>query len=87
MTEREKINAFIEDLAKDFKPTVKAIESGPELTQKHYGKYMSIFGQFNELLGKEPENTKRCRKLVTAALIVAGANEQGVRAALKVYGD
>jgi hypothetical protein len=72
------IDAIVKDLAKDLKPLVRDIEDSPKTTQNHYGSYMSVLSQ----IGGDADN----KRLIALALIDAGANEQGVRDALRAHG-
>ena len=74
----EKVDAIVKDLAEDFRDLVANIESDKyPTTRNHYGRYMSIFSQ-------TAHGDKNTGQWIALALIEAGANEQGVRDALRV---
>ncbi len=75
--EAKRIGEFIEDLAKDLKELVQDTESSSKTTKNHYGKYMSILSQLSH-------GDKRTGEIVALALIKAGANQQGVKNALRL---
>ena len=72
------LNDAIRSIAKDLEPVVSAIEASTPMTQHHYGRYMDILSRFGDDL-----NTKR---LAALALLDAGANAMGVKAAMKIHG-
>ncbi len=72
-----KVFAAINTLAADLADFVKATEAGPEITQYHYGQYMSVLG-----MAKDGGS----RKIIALALKQAGANHQGVDAAMRIHG-
>ena len=67
----------IKDLAKDLAPIVDGIEKSPKMTQNHYGRYMDILTQFG------PD--KNAIKLTALALLEAGANRDGLAAAMRIH--
>lgn len=71
------LDEAIKDIATDLKPVVQEIETGYETTQNHYGRYMSIL----TMAGHEPSNMR----LIALALRQAGANESGLKAAMKIH--
>lgn len=72
------IKKLIEDLALDFSPVVKDIESSPyPTTQNNYGRYMSLINSMSK-------GDKRRSEIIAMALITAGANRSGVKSALRV---
>jgi len=77
MTDLEKANAFINDLVEIYKPVVKEIEASMMMTKDHYGEYMNVIGQ---------GNSNSIRQLTAVALVKAGANKDGVLAALRIMG-
>jgi len=72
----ESLNTLINDLASDFAPVVKDIESKREMTKGHYGEYMQLLGMAN--------GDKVKGNLFALAMIKAGANTAGVGSALKI---
>ena len=64
----------INEVANALREFVKGIEASVATTRGHYGDYMNFLLSF-------PQEQ---RKALTTALIVAGANEQGVIDALKL---
>jgi hypothetical protein len=77
MTDTEKLDALVLDVANDLRGTVKDIENSIKTTQNHYGRYMSLIGQL-------AKGDKTTGNFIALALIEAGANRQGVTAALRV---
>ncbi len=77
MTDQEKLDAAVKDLAGDLKDLVVKIEASPKLTQNHYGRYMSIIGQV-------AQGNRKIGQIVALALVAAGANRAGVASALQV---
>ena len=77
MTDQEKLDAAVKDLAGDLKDLVVKIEASPKLTQNHYGRYMSIIGHV-------AQGNRQTGQIVALALIAAGANRAGVASALQV---
>lgn len=77
--DKAKLDAMIDDLVPDLKPIVQRIERRTRTTQNAYGDYMNLIVQ----LGKDDA---RMRKLISLALLKAGANKAGVQSALKVIG-
>lgn len=78
MTGHEKHDvAIVTDLADDLRDTVKEIEGSPEMTQGHYGRYMSVISML-------ADGNVRMGRIIARALIEAGANRQGVQSALRV---
>ena len=72
------IKKLIEDLALDFSPVVKDIESSPyPTTQNNYGRYMSLISSMSK-------GDKSRAEIIAMALITAGANRSGVKSALRV---
>jgi len=64
------------------KPMVEAIETKPETTRNHYGDYMALIGRCTK---EAPIEQKAKRTQFTAlALILAGANTQGVQDATQL---
>ena len=70
----EELKKLISDLAADLKETVHKIESGPRLTQSHYGKYMSVLSM---------AKSQGQKKIMALALLKAGANPTGIKSALQ----
>ena len=67
----------IANLVKTLRPAVAAIESDTvPVTRHHYGEYMALLSRFADDAGQ--------RKMLANALILAGANKQGVADALRV---
>jgi hypothetical protein len=71
------LDKLIIELAADFKPQVKKIESGIKMTQNHYGRYM-------QMLSVMAKGDKALGMVFSLALIKAGANREGVNSALKI---
>jgi hypothetical protein len=78
---KQKFYKAIEDLAKDMKPLVDEIENGPsnyQSTKDNYGRYLSA------ITTMAAGNTASAR-IAGKALIIAGANSEGVKAAFRIY--
>ena len=76
--ENEKLKTLITELASDFKPSVKKIETSIKTTQDHYGDYMGLLSTLAK--------TKQHAQIFALALIEAGANRNGVSSAMRVLG-
>lgn len=64
-------------MAKEIQPIVSEIEGGPQTTQGHYARYLTILSRCQ---GKAETG------LMALALVKAGASRQGVASALKILG-
>ena len=73
-TQRE----LVLDLAEDFAPFVKKVESGMALTQNHYGAYGSM-------ISKLSKGNRAVALIFSYALMMAGANGQGISDAMQVF--
>lgn len=81
-TERDQdsspLKKLVMDLASDFAPVVKDIESSRySTTQNNYGRYMSLISSMSK-------GDKKRAEIIAMALITAGANRSGVKSALQV---
>ena len=74
----EKQIQLINDLANDFKPVVREIESGIKTTQNNYGRYGGLIAQLSK-------GDKGVANIIALALIKAGANSLGVNNGLKLF--
>ena len=74
----EKQIQLINDLANDFKPVVREIESGIKTTQNNYGRYGGLIAQLSK-------GDKGVANIIALALIKAGANSIGVNNGLKLF--
>jgi hypothetical protein len=76
------LKKLVMDLASDFAPVVKDIESSRySTTQNNYGRYMSLISSMSK-------GDKKRAEIIAMALITAGANRSGVKSALRVmFGD
>ena len=72
-----KIEAAIELLAVDMPVVIEAIETNPQTTRGHYGAYLSAIPR---IAGDGPT----MQRIVSLALIRAGANANGVRDAMRI---
>ena len=70
-----KIGQIIKDLAEDLRNDVARIEESVPTTKDHYGAYMLLISNME---------TDNMQMLVAIALMKAGANQDGVRAALNI---
>lgn len=77
MSDQEKLDAMVKDMANDLRGPVSDIEASIKTTQNHYGRYMSLIGQL-------ATGNKTTANFIALALIEAGANRQGVTDALRV---
>ncbi len=64
-------------LAGDFKPLVTEIEASIKTTQDHYGRYMAVISGLSK-------GNEKVAKIISLALMEAGANPNGVRSARHV---
>ncbi len=72
---KEEIMLFCNSMAVELKPVVEVIEASDPITKDHYGRYLSILSQ---------APTRDERLMFAVALRIAGANAEGVRAALNL---
>jgi|TARA_Y100000034_G_scaffold124240_1_gene172125 hypothetical protein len=77
MTQQEKLDAMVTDLAGDLKPMVVKIEAGIPTTRGNYGRYMGLIQQLGH-------SCKRTEQVIALSLIEAGADRQGVSDAVKI---
>lgn len=70
------LQSFIDNQANVLKETVQEIESAPMQCKGHYDKYMLLIGECNKI--------KHSTKLWALVLLRAGANPEGVHAAVKL---
>ncbi len=66
------------DVAEELRETVERIEAGPYLTKGHYGEYMALLSAIDD----PDDQTKR--KMIACALMMAGADRDGVASALRL---
>lgn len=78
-----KLSAVIDQLADICKPIVAHVEAMTPTTKGHYGDYMVAIERVATMSGKAERNT--CLA-IGLAMIRAGANKEGVHAALRVMG-
>ena len=71
-----KLEKLISDLAQDLRPEVERIEKGIKTTQNNYGHYMALISTVSK-------GNKGLAKLLSLALVRAGANPQGVASAMQ----
>ena len=75
-----KLKQLITDLAGDLKSEVAKIEAKLATTRHHYGDYMAFLSAV--------ARDKATAKIISLALVEAGANAQGVADAMRVsYGE
>ena len=79
MTDKEKLDALVADMAETLRPMVAEIESSTKMTQCHYGRYMSLITQLSG-------GDKTQGRFIALALIEAGGNKNGVNNALHIHG-
>ena len=75
---KEQALEIVNEIAIELQPIVKNIESTIKTTKNNYGAYMSLISKLSE--GKETDYAN----MICAALIVAGANKNGVMDARKI---
>lgn len=71
------LDALVNDLATDFKPQIAKIEASTQMSQNHYGRYMSLLSQM-------AKNDKHLAMVFSLAMVKAGANREGIKSALKI---
>jgi hypothetical protein len=71
----DKYEKIVAEIAEGLKGFVTDTETSIATTQNHYGEYMGLLMRFTDDASQ--------RAILASALIIAGANEQGVRDALK----
>jgi hypothetical protein len=77
MTAMTEIDKIVESIADDIRPEVESIEANKNPTTKgNYGKYLQLLGIFDDTAS---------RNVYALALIKAGANQYGVKEALKLF--
>lgn len=77
MTDKEKFDAMVADLAIDLKPMVEKIEAGLPTTRGNYGRYMGLIQQLGH-------SDKRTEQVIALSLIAAGADRRGVSDAVHI---
>jgi len=75
-TGSQQLKDAISKLANEFKPLLADIHNQDANTKNYYGDYLSILSQFADNKGK--------LKLIALSLMYAGANVEGVEAAVKI---
>jgi len=78
MTQEEKETELIISLAEDFAPFVKEVEASIPTTRNHYGRY-------GAMLTRLSKGSKRNATIFAYAMMMAGANGQGVSDALSAF--
>ncbi len=73
-TQRE----LVLDLAEDFAPFVKKVEGGAALTKNHYGAY-------GFMISKLSKGNRELAIVFGYALMMSGANGQGIRDAMSAF--
>ena len=69
---------MIQSLKPEMTTIVERIESKPATTQAHYGDYLAAFSQL------VPDSDRNTLAIVGYAMVNAGANEYGVKSALRI---
>lgn len=70
-----RVDEIAQEIANSMKAIVADIEANVATTRNHYGAYMSLLIMFTDDASQ--------RAMIAKALVLAGANEQGVTDALK----
>lgn len=78
MNKKEQREQLIKDLAGDFAPFVKDVESSLATTRNHYGRY-------GAMLTKLSKGNRGHALIFASAMIAAGANGSGVNDAISVF--
>lgn len=80
MTQREKENKLIFDLAEDLAPFVRDVESGkiPKTTRNSYGTY-------GQMLTRLSKGKRKVALILSYAMLQAGANAQGISDAMQAF--
>lgn len=78
------LDATLNKLANMLGPIVKHIEAKPPTTENHYGDYMSALAVIAKRVSDKPASNVYLG--IGVALQRAGANKQGVQAALRIMG-
>ena len=73
-----KLDTLIKDLANDLREEVQRIEASPDTTQNHYANY-------GALISRLAAGNQNVAKLISLALVKAGANRLGVSNAVKLF--
>ena len=83
----DSLDQVINTLAEGLKPLVEHIESKPLTTQNHYGDYMTALSVVAEKFDA-PTNKEQTKIFLAVGIAFqrAGANKDGVKAALKALG-
>jgi hypothetical protein len=76
----DKLSEMLKELEPKASAMVKAIEAQPKVTKDHYGEYLTV------LTRAQDEHSLVAAKVLAIALLKAGANQQGLRAALSIMG-
>jgi hypothetical protein len=71
------LDRIVADLVPDLQPLVAEIEKSLPTTRNHYGRYMSLIGSLSK-------GSIAMGKVISLALVKAGANAQGVQDAFKL---
>ena len=66
----------VREVADGLREYVAGVEASIATTRNHYGDYMAMFSRFTDDVGQA--------RVLAKALVLAGANEQGVADALRV---
>ena len=69
---------LVMDLAEDFAPFVKKVEGGAASTKNHYGAY-------GAMINKLSKGNRELVIVFSYALMMAGANRQGIRDAMSAF--
>lgn len=74
--ENEQTKKAIQEIAETITPLLDEVHAQPPTTQNYYSDYMRIISQ-------SPKKTAGGFKLLAIAMLYAGANPQGIQAAIK----
>jgi hypothetical protein len=76
----DKLSEMLRELEPEASAMVKAIEAKPMVTKDHYGEYLTVLSRVQD------EHSLMAAKVLAIAMMKAGANQQGLRAALSIMG-
>jgi hypothetical protein len=74
--EDEQTKKAIQEIAETITPLLDEVHAQPPTTENYYGDYMMI-------ISHSPKKTAGGFKLLAIAMLYAGANPQGIQAAIK----
>ncbi len=73
------LRELLTDMAEEVREVVERIEAGPHLTKGHYGEYMALLSAIDD-----PDGQMKRKIIMASALIMAGADREGVADAFRL---